>query len=267
MLNFESFSDDEEGLHAYMPANRWNDSLLTDIRQRLTSHRDAGTIPSFTLSVRDVMPQNWQEQWERTITPVYAGKNVVIHPSWLPVEKTNDTIDIIIDPKMSFGTGHHETTQMMVELIEEYSKPGMNVLDVGTGSGVLAIVAAKMKAAYVVGIDNDPDAVIDARENCSLNKVDGTVNVFTGNLNEVDEIAGRSFDIIFANIERKTILNLLNPLIDLLNKDGILLLSGLLEEDYAYVEEECAKKKLNIFNTLRKTSQTSDTWLAIALKK
>jgi ribosomal protein L11 methyltransferase len=267
MLNFESFADSDNALHAYMPANRWHDSLLDEIHKRLLKHQKSGKIQLFRLDVREVTPQNWQEQWERTITPVYAGKKVVIRPSWHTVDLAVDTIDIVIDPKMSFGTGHHETTQMMVELLEEYCLPGMNVLDVGTGSGILAIIAAKMGAAYVAGIDNDPDAIADAHDNCKMNNVHKIVRLYSGTLKHTAHVIRRSFDLILANIERKVILDVFGDITDRLTNKGILLISGFLEEDYSHIEEARMHRKLSTLKTIRRTSQTTDTWIAIAIQK
>lgn len=267
MLNFESFTDSDDALHAYMPANRWTESLLEDIRNRLKIHLQTGKINSFTCEVHDVYPQNWQEQWERTITPVHIGNHVVIHPSWQTVDTSNDAIDVIIDPKMSFGTGHHETTQMMIELLEEFCFPGMEVLDVGTGSGVLSIIAAKLGGSYVAGVDNDPDSIADARENCKRNNIHEIIRLHLGNPEEIVDLTERTFHMVLANIERKTILDLFDFLADRLEENGILLLSGLLIDDYPHIEKAWKNKKLSLLNTIKRTSQTSDTWVAIALQK
>ncbi len=267
MLNFESFTESNDALHAYIPANRWSASLLDDIRRRLKNHQQTGKINSFTCDVNDVYPQNWQEQWERTVVPVHVGKHVIIHPSWQSIDKTNDTIDVIIDPKMSFGTGHHETTQMMIELLEEYCMPGMDILDVGTGSGVLSIVAAKLGASYVAGIDNDPDSIADAQENCERNKMHNIVRLYPGKPDEIIEVSKQTFNMILANIEKKVILAIFDFLTNRLRENGVLLLSGLLQEDYPHIEKAWKNKKLSLLKRIERTSQTSDTWTAIALQK
>jgi len=267
MLNFESFTDNNEYMHAYIPANRWNDSIYQELTNRLLSYQEQDLIDTFKINVQDIYPQNWQEQWEKTITPVYVGNSIVIHPSWQTIDTTQNKTDIIIDPKMSFGTGHHETTQLMVSLIEEYISIGSKVLDVGTGSGILAIVAAKLGASEVYAIDTDPDSINDADENCKLNKVSDTVQLFEGELATISEIEKKKFDLIVANIERKTILKLFDLFIDHLLSGGLLLLSGLLDTDLPYIKEACINKNVSTLNTIKRTSKTSDTWIAIALQK
>jgi len=264
MLNFESFTDTDEALHAFMPANRWDDSMHGELEKTLKTYRDKGIIQNYKIEVQDIHPQNWQEQWERTIQPIYVGRNIVIHPSWQSIDLSNETIDVIIDPRMSFGTGHHETTQMMIELLEQYIVPGDTILDVGTGSGILAIIAAKMGAASVTGIDNDPDAVNDAIENCRINKLKNVVSIYHGEL--TDSITD-SFDLVIANIERKTILDLFAQLTTHLKPSGKLLLSGLLDEDYPHIEQASSRSNLSILKTVKRQSQTSDTWIAVALQK
>ncbi len=267
MLNFESFTDSDQALHAFMPSNRWDDSLYKKIGKKLESYQTQGLIQSYKLEVQGVHPQNWQEQWERTIEPIYIGKNIIIHPSWQTIDASDDTIDVIIDPKMSFGTGHHETTQMMIELLRDYMGPGKSVLDVGTGSGILAIVAAKMGAGPVVGIDTDQDAINDALENFRINGLQNIIRMYTGELAAISDIASISFDLVIANIERKTILEMFDLITMHVSKTGMLLLSGLLEEDYQYIEQAGIRKKLSIEKTIKRQSKTADTWIAIALQK
>ncbi len=267
MLNFESFTDSDQALHAFMPSNRWDDSLYKKIGKKLESYQTQGLIQSYKLEVQGVHPQNWQEQWERTIEPIYIGKNIIIHPSWQTIDASDDTIDVIIDPKMSFGTGHHETTQMMIELLRDYMGPGKSVLDVGTGSGILAIVAAKMGAGPVVGIDTDQDAINDALENCRINGLQNIIRMYTGELAAISDIASISFDLVIANIERKTIIEMFDLITMHVSKTGMLLLSGLLEEDYQYIEQAGIRKKLSIEKTIKSQSKTADTWIAIALQK
>ncbi len=267
MLNFESFSENDDALFAYIPANRWSVSLLNDINSRLRHRQQTGRLKTYRYEVNDIYPQNWQEQWERTITPIHIGKRVIIHPSWQSANTTRDSVNVIIDPKMSFGTGHHETTQMMIELIEEYCTPEMEVLDVGTGTGILSIIAAKLGASCVIGIDNDPDSIADAQENCELNKIHGIIRLYLGNPEDIHEISNETFSMVLANIERKVILGKFDFLTNRLRNDGFLLLSGLLQEDYSRIETAWKMNNLSHLKTLKRTSQTSDTWLTVALQK
>jgi ribosomal protein L11 methyltransferase len=262
-LNFEGFSETDDALHAFIPANRWDAVLPERVRYRLEQLVGSGEILSYTLGIADIEPQNWQEQWERTIEPIRIGRRIVVYPSWIPVEENEETIVIIIDPKMSFGTGHHETTQMMMLLLERYMQPNRSVLDVGSGTGILSILAARLGASRVIGIDNDIDAFDNAKENCSANGVEPSVTMYHGDLSSVQELAGMQFDIIMANIERKTIMSILDSLQRLRRASGLLLLSGLLREDFQAIEQAIAGHGMRIIETVERTSSTMDTWIAI----
>jgi ribosomal protein L11 methyltransferase len=263
-LNFESFSETDDALHAFIPANRWDDVLPGLVKSRLDQLVGNGEIRSYTLAISDIEPQNWQEQWERTVEPISIGSRIVIHPSWIPVNENEETIALVIDPKMSFGTGHHETTQMMMSLLERYVQPNMSVLDVGSGTGILSILAARLGATRVIGIDNDIDAFDNAIENCSANGVEPFVTMYHGDLSSVQELGGKQFDLIMVNIERKTIISILSSLQHLCRANGLLLLSGLLKEDFQIIEQALAGRGMHIKETVERTSSTGDTWIAIA---
>lgn len=266
-LNFESFAEDTNALHAFIPENHWNKTLYNKIVKRLHHYKAQGVVETFRLEVNRIEPQNWQEQWEKTIEPLRVGKNIVIHPSWTQTSVQNGIIELIIDPKMSFGTGHHETTQMMIEKIEDLMQPGMSVLDVGTGTGVLAILAAKLGASYVAAIDNDIDAFNNAVENCALNGVSGIVQVFHGELGDIPEIRWRKFDLVLVNIERTIIIQLFSQLYDLTRDQGMILFSGLIEDDLQHIVRACDEKKLSILTTTQRKSRTADTWLTLVTQK
>lgn len=263
-LDFEGFIEGDDALYAYIPSDKFSDTLIPHIEDRL---RDLRTKEGITIHLRDITPKNWHEEWQRSIKPIQIGNNIVIYPSWCKSEIPDGIIPIVIDPKMSFGTGHHETTQMMVELLLEYHRPGMNILDVGTGSGILAIIAAKIGSHAVVGIDNDPDAVNDARDNIALNNVDTKVRLFSANPDEIREVTSNTFDMVLANIERRVIMNYFELFMACLHKGGILLLSGLLAEDLAGIDNISRKNNVPILKTINRSSGTSDEWLAVAIKK
>lgn len=171
--------------------------------------------------------QNWNATWEQSITPVAAGQFVVI-PSWKTVPaEYGDRVPIVVDPKMSFGTGHHETTRLMLGLISQLDFDGRKVLDAGTGTGVLAIAASIMGASNVVGFDNDVWSYENAVENLARNSIQN-VSILPGSIEVVDD---GPFDIILANIVRGVIESFLPDFRRLISDDGDLVLSGLLRDD------------------------------------
>lgn len=183
-----------------------------------------------------VEEQNWNAEFESSLEPVRVAEGLVITQSWNPNPETlpGDTV-ITIDPKMSFGTGHHESTRLVLRLMSAMPFAGRSVLDIGTGTGVLAILAAMRGAEPVVAIDNNEWATANAAENIELNKVEG----IDLRRCELDEVEGKSFEVILANIHRSVIVGLLPGIVERLASapDAALLTSGVLIEDYEYLLE------------------------------
>lgn len=176
---------------------------------------------------------NWIEQYKALITPVYIGEDIVIRPTWSdPV--TDVGYEIILEPKMAFGTGSHETTRSCMKLIRENFKPGSRFLDLGAGSGILSILTDKMKASYIKAVDYDPVAVENCRENFELNGVTVPHEIVHGTIDRCD--GDSPYDFICANIIKSTILPILARLVELTRPGGILVLSGLLNKDEAEIE-------------------------------
>ena len=143
--------------------------------------------------------RDWEAEWRRFFAPVWATERIVVHPSWIPVELAEGQIAVHIDPKMAFGTGGHESTQLCLQALEHYLRPGARCLDLGTGSGILSIAAALLGAGSVLAVDIDEKAVANARENLAHNRIDsGQVEVRLGS---VEAIAERPFDLVLANIQ------------------------------------------------------------------
>lgn len=186
-----------------------------------------------------VEEEDWEAGWRRFFKPVRVSPRIVVHPSWIPVAAEAEQIAIVIDPQMAFGTGGHESTRLCLRALEEYLCPRDRCLDLGTGSGVLAIAAARLGAGSVLGVDVDPRAVENARENLAANGVGETqVEVRQGSIEQIGE---RAFDLVLANIQSNTLRPLLGPVFCLLEKEGVALFSGLLSREAptfcAWVEE------------------------------
>jgi ribosomal protein L11 methyltransferase len=219
--------EDDEVLRLYWPLDRWSPTVLEDIEAALrrmgTDSRAAG------LRMSEVADRDWNALWVNSIRPVMIGDRVMIRQSWNPVVPPAGVIELVIDPKRAFGTGYHATTQLLVEWIVEQIRGGERVLDFGTGSGILAMTALRAGAALATGIDNDEAAIECARENSALNRFGPELDLRVGSL---EVLEASRFELIVANIDRKTLLSSLRKLRSFLAPGGSLLLSGLQEDDF-----------------------------------
>ena len=184
-------------------------------------------FPEWTLESKSSLlsEQDWADEWKRYFKPIRLGKHFLIKPTWEKAQTREDDVVIEIDPGMAFGTGTHASTVLCLEALEDYVTEGVEVFDIGTGSGILAVAAAKLGARVQAG-DIDPLAVKIAKENVRLNKVQDRVLVRAGNLGEV--FSGQA-DIVVANIIADVIIELIPQLADLMKPDGLFLASGIIE--------------------------------------
>ncbi len=244
-FDFEGFEEHEKLLTGYiasakMPAEAQLNAALKD----------------FVYRVEAIPDQNWNKEWERHFQPVlvdeFCGIRADFHPPFRQVQ-----YEIIINPRMSFGTGHHATTQLMIRLMQPLHMNHKKLLDFGTGTGILAVLAGKMGAEKIVAIDNDPNAVDNARQNIQENFSSG-ITLYGQDHPDTGE---GSFDIILANINRNTLLEAAGELIKLLKPGGHLLLSGFLEEDKPVVEQPFLQGGLTTDSALE-----ADGWVAIRMR-
>jgi len=205
----------------------------------------------------DVDESDWAHQWKAHFRPEKITDNIVVKPTWREYSGNHDEIILEIDPGMAFGTGIHPTTGMCIAMIEKYLKPGDSFLDVGTGSGILMVAAAKLGAGKVWGTDNDEVAVDVARKNLMQNRIaTATFNVITGNL--VEKVGAR-FDVVAANITSKSILLLLDDIKKVLVKNSIFICSGIIEEDKNNIIQKIENLGFEVIEIL-----TKETWVSIA---
>jgi len=253
--DFEGFEQDDDLLIATIPSNRFDDSKREEIERILMA---LGTDSSI-LSEKVIGPQNWNEEWEQTIQPQTIGK-FYVHPTWKSFDgDLDDKIDLMIDPKMAFGTGYHATTRVMLEWLPEVVNKGDKILDAGTGTGILAIAALKLGAKSAFGFDIDEWSETNAKENILLNEVEN----FQVKLGSTEVIpAGDKYDLILANINRNALIDLLPELTEKLSENGKILLSGLLEEDESIIRDQDSVQKLNYVDT-----RQHGEWIAILLSK
>ena len=253
-LGFEGFVEEDGLLKAFVPEAAWTDAVR-DAAETVRLHY---ALPR-EFDVTRVEDRNWNAAFEATIRPVIAPP-FVIKPSWHELGSEHDGLTVLhIDPKMSFGTGLHESTRLVLGLLPSVVEPGDRILDAGTGTGVLAIAAIKLGAAHAVTFDIDLWAEENAYENFVRNDVQGLAEVRIGDLDVVDE-AG--FDVVLANIHREVLLGMLARLAEKTRLGGRLVLAGLLRSDAETMREATAAVG---FETLHEA--TENDWWAWAGKK
>lgn len=233
----------------YYPIDENRNNVISSIAsalgrlKALTPDVDLGKLE---MQVQGFENEDWSESWKKSFKPIRLGEHIVICPGWLEYEKQPDDKVIEIDPGMAFGTGTHETTGMCAALIEKYVQPGQHVIDIGTGSGILAIVAAHMGAKEVLATDLDAVAVRVAAENAALNGFGDKIDCRCGDLLDVVDVSG---DVVIANIIADVILMLAKPVRERIVPNGVFICSGiaidrredvrraLLENDYEILDE------------------------------
>jgi len=228
-LGFGGFLQEDRALACFIEKNRWTTRLERTLRVLLESLKNEFPALDIRFRTKSVPDRNWNARWERGVGIVEATDRIIIKPSWKKLSpRHRGKIVLHIDPKMSFGTGHHESTRLCLVLLQEYLRTGARVLDFGSGTGVQAIAAVKLGARSAVAIDNDSWAVDNARENVKKNRAARTVKVLAGDLKSLPD---RRFDLIVANIDMPTIKATLAQLLKKLRPESIIILSGILTSD------------------------------------
>lgn len=232
---FTGFIQDDDLLQAYVPSSLWTDAIKAQIQIWLQKNDVAHDITEV-----EIQPQDWNKAWESSIEPIKIPP-FLVRPSWAPAEE--GLIDIVVDPKMSFGTGHHETTRLLLRLMPPIISPDCYVLDAGAGTAILAIAAVKLGAASALAFDIDAWVEENVIENLKRNAVDQAITFRVGTI----EVAPESdFDVIFANINRNVLLSYLEPLTGKLAPAGKLCLSGVLVEDKALMVDKAKAVGLSL---------------------
>jgi len=242
---FESFVETEKGVTAYIKKEEWNSEILNDI-QILKSKE---FIIDHTFN--EIEQTNWNEEWEKNFKPIVVDDVCTVRAPFH--ETPNTKYDIVIEPKMSFGTGHHETTHMMIQHILNNDFKDKSVLDMGCGTGVLAILAEMKGATNIDAIDIDNWCYINSLENVERNNCKH-ISVFEGDASLLNE---KKFDIIIANINRNILLADISKYAACLNKEGQLFLSGFYIHDIPIIEKECSKYGLKLQESLERNNWVS----------
>jgi ribosomal protein L11 methyltransferase len=248
-VGFESFVEQDNGVKAYIQKQEWNSKILEDV---FLLHSNEFNI---TFEHNEIAQTNWNEEWEKNFNPIQVDDLVSIRAPF----HTNPSLqfDIVIEPKMSFGTGHHETTHMMVQHLLALDLDTKKVLDMGCGTGILAIFAEMKGAKPIDAIDIDRWCYENSLENIQRNNCNH-ITVYEGDASLLKE----KYDVIIANINRNILLSDMKTYTDCLNENGVLLLSGFYKEDIVIIEDEVTKHGV----TFEKMIQRNN-WVALKYVK
>jgi len=256
----ESADTEVVTIKAYLPVDEHLDDILKIFEQRvneLEKHNlDKGRG---IIRWREVKEEDWASAWKQYYHPLHISERIVIKPSWEEYEPAASEVVIELDPGMAFGTGTHHTTAMCAQCLESEIKPGDVVFDIGTGSGILAIIAAKLGAKEVKAIDLDPVAIKVARENVKLNQVEDIVTVVQGDL--LTGVQGQA-DIIVVNIIADVIIRVLKDGPGRLKAEGIFIASGIISERLSDVTAAFLESELVIDRVMEENG-----WVAIVARK
>ncbi|QLG46207.1 50S ribosomal protein L11 methyltransferase [Costertonia aggregata] len=242
---FESFVEEEHGILAYIQKSEWSSELLNDILILQNKNFD------ITYTIKDIEQENWNATWEKNFEAIQVDDKCIVRAPFH--EKRNVEFDIVIEPKMSFGTGHHETTYMMLRHILENDFSEKSVLDMGSGTGVLAILAALKGAKNIDAIDIDNWCYLNAQENVVRNNCDN-INVYEG---DVGLLKPKQYDIIMANINRNILLADIPAYAKSLKANGMLFLSGFYRTDLPAITSKCKEFELNFVHEFEKNDWIS----------
>lgn len=250
--NFESFVHNDEGFEAFIQLPLYNETVLKDLTEQFSGL-------DFTYTTHTIKQENWNETWEKSFEPVvienYCTIRAPFHAAPAP-----PVLDIIIEPKMSFGTGHHQTTWLMTKSLFENDLKNKSVLDVGCGTGILSIVAKKLGAKTVVGFDIDEWSIENSRENRKVNgysRLD--IDFFQGTIQKIDN---QSFDLILANINKNILLKEMSSYVGVLNPGGQIFFSGFFDLDAPDLIEAAKDLGLKFIK-----QETKNEWATLSFVK
>mgnify|MGYP002533767714 CR=1 FL=1 len=253
-IGFESFTEDEDGLLAYVSDQLYNVKALQD---KLNEFPLENVTIRYTEQL--VESKDWNEEWEKNyFKPIRIGNDCIIRASFHEPEP-GYTYNIIIDPKMAFGTGNHETTYLMISEMLKLDLEGKDLLDMGCGTAVLAILAKMKHANKVVGIDIDEWAYNNALENTRLNHTED-IQISLGGAEQIPAFG--TFDIVFANINRNILLNDINQYVGCMKPGATLFMSGFYTEDIPAIQAECERNGLKFISHAEKNN-----WVAVKTQK
>ncbi|WP_010134696.1 50S ribosomal protein L11 methyltransferase [Ochrovirga pacifica] len=249
-VGFESFEETSEGLKAYIQTEFWNENVLDDLFVLQSNEFD------IEYTHQEIAQVNWNEEWEKNFEPIHVDNKVsVIAPFH---KKTGMDYEIIIEPKMSFGTGHHETTHLMLQHLLALDLTDKSVLDMGTGTGILAIFAEMKGAKKIDAIDIDEWCYINTQENLAKNHCKNII-AYQG---DATLLTTQKYEVIIANINRNILLNDMETYVKCLVENGQILFSGFYTEDLTFIEQRANDLELTLIKTY-----TKNNWVGVLFSK
>lgn len=232
---------------------------IESIEEIMLSLKKENLVETFSITEELLENKNWNEEWEKKVRVIEITDKIVIKPSFKEYTPKENQVIIQIDPKMSFGTGEHATTRLVLQFCETYVKKDDTVLDVGCGTGILALGSVLLGAKKAIGIDNDEWCLLNGNENVILNKLENKVEI---RLCETRDIPEKEFDLILANINKHILIDIRNDLYDKMKAGGKLILSGLLNTDEEDIVKHYTAKGLELIE-----KKFQDEWIALVFSK
>lgn len=251
-IDFESFTEEDQKLQAYINVENFNEELLNELIESYLE-REVNIQTSKHL----IPSQNWNSVWESDYQPVKIEKQLIIRAPFHPMDNSFK-LSVEIQPQMSFGTGHHQTTFLLSQAILNLDLKEKSVLDVGTGTGVLGILASKLGASSVFGTDIEEGAVENAIENCERNQITN-FSIVKG---DIEVVPKNDYDVIIANINKNVLLKHMKSYSELIKDNGLLLLSGFFETDIQSISDKAKSYNFDVIEILNK-----EKWAVLKLKK
>lgn len=248
---FESFEETEEGVSAYVQKDVWSENILSEI--------EILTNENFKISytTNEIEPVNWNEEWEKNFSPIDVDGICHVRAPFHPA--TNAKYEIVIEPKMSFGTGHHETTHMMIQHLLDLDVTNKKTIDMGCGTAILAILA-EMKGAHPIdAVDIDNWCYLNSIENAERNTCKH-ISVYECDASWLND--GQKYDVFIANINRNILLNDMATYVNCMNDNAVLLLSGFYTEDFEAINACCEKLGLSF-----ESKKERNNWLGLKYSK
>jgi ribosomal protein L11 methyltransferase len=252
-LEFDSFEENKVGFNAYVEEEKMDFEATKDLFERYV------TLGPISYSMQKIARENWNEEWERNYPPIVIGNQILVKTPFHQIDSAFE-VTITIVPKMSFGTGHHATTSQMLQLqMEHRPAAGSYVIDAGTGTGILAIMAEKMGAEKVVGFDNDPWCIENSLENYQLNACQHCTTVLASSISAIGQ---RNADQVLANINKNVILKEIGLYFQYLANGGKLFMSGFYTEDVSDITEAAENLGFQLLD-----SRSHDNWACLLFEK
>jgi len=250
-IKFNSYHEHDNGLKAYIEESYFDLYLLKQTLKKIKEKVD------LIYTVKNLENNNWNKNWEESFNPVFINNNCIVRAKFHE-KPHNINYDIVITPKMSFGTGHHETTLLMMQYMFSLKFDNKNILDLGSGTGILSILASKLNANHIHSVDNDNWAFINSKENLLLNNIKN-VSCFLG---DIDSVTSIKYDILLVNINRNIILSQMNKYKELMDVNSDILLSGFVNDDTKLIFNKAKNLGLKLINKKNKKE-----WNLLHLKK